>query len=60
MKRNGKKISRLSMQDRAELALQVAVRNAITGLFRRGLPVYIWRKGRVVKLSKRDWAAQSR
>ena len=51
MKRTHHSIQRLPMERRAELALREAVRDVITEHARLGLPLYIGRKGKVVKLS---------
>jgi hypothetical protein len=42
---------RLAIEKRAEIAFKVAVAKAIDDHTRLGLPVYIWRNNRVVKLS---------
>jgi hypothetical protein len=44
-------ILRLPIEKRAEIAFKVAVAKAIDEHTRLGLPVYIWRNNRVVKLS---------
>lgn len=41
---------RLTMQDKAEIAIKVAVRNAIADRKRRGLPVAVWKDGRAVNV----------
>jgi len=50
-KRSPKSVLRLSLQKRAELALQEAVEGVIREHARLGLPLYIGRNGKVVKLS---------
>jgi hypothetical protein len=54
MRKRAKDISRLSLEERAEIAFKVAVAKAIDEHVRLGFPVYIWRKGRVVKLSAKE------
>lgn len=44
-------VLRLPIEKRAEIAFKVAVAKAIDEHTRLGLPVYIWRNSRVVKLS---------
>jgi hypothetical protein len=44
-------VLRLPLEKRAEIAFKVAVAKAIDEHTRLGLPVYIWRNNRVVKLS---------
>jgi hypothetical protein len=44
-------VLRLPIEKRAEIAFKVAVAKAIDEHTRLGLPVYIWRNNRVVKLS---------
>lgn len=51
MKRTDHSILRLPMEKRAELALREAVKDVITEHARLGLPLYIGRHGKVVKLS---------
>lgn len=50
MKRTAKNIADLPLHDRALMALRVAVRKAIAENRKLGLPVYIWRNGRVEEL----------
>jgi hypothetical protein len=50
MKRTSQKITDLPLEDRALTALRVAVRKAIAQRHKLGLPVYIWRNGRVEEL----------
>ncbi len=54
MKKPPRDILRLPIEKRAEIALKVAVAKAIDENIRLGIPVYIWRKGKVVKLSPRE------
>ena len=51
MKRTRKSILRLPLEKRAELAFQEAVDEVIVEHARLGLPLYIGRDGKVVKLS---------
>jgi len=41
----------LPLEVRAEMALKAAVEKLITEHARQGLPIYIWREGRVVEMS---------
>ena len=50
MKRISKKIADLPLEQRALLALRAAARKAIAEDRKLGLPVYIWRNGRVEEL----------
>jgi len=43
-------VLRLPLEKRAEIAFKVAVAKAIDEHVRLGLPVYIWRDGKVVEL----------
>ena len=54
MRKPPKDILRLPIEKRAELALKIAVPNAIDENVRLGVPVYVSRKGKVVKLSARE------
>ena len=40
----------LPLQQRAEMALKAAVEKVIVEHARRGLPIYVWREGRVVEI----------
>jgi len=51
MKRISKKIADLPLEQRALLALRAAARKAIAEDRKLGLPVYIWRNGRVEELA---------
>jgi hypothetical protein len=51
MSKPTKAVLRLPIEKRAEIAFKVAVAKAIDEHARLGLPVYIWRDGRVVELS---------
>ena len=51
MSKPSKAVVRLPLEKRAEIAFKIAVAKAIDERARLGLPIYIWRDGRVVKLS---------
>jgi hypothetical protein len=51
MSKPSKAVLRLSLGKRAEIAFKIAVAKAINEHARLGLPIYIWRDGRVVELS---------
>lgn len=51
MKRDDQTILRLPMEKRAELAFREAVHEVIREHARLGLPLYIGREGKVVRLS---------
>jgi len=51
MSKPSREVLQLSIEKRAEIVFKVAVAKAIDEHTRLGLPVYIWRKSRVVKLS---------
>ena len=51
MSKPSKAVLRLPLEKRAEIAFKVAVAKAIDEHARLGLPVYVWRDGRVVELS---------
>jgi len=53
-------ISRLPLEERAEIAFKVAVAKAIDEHVRLGSAVYISRKGKIVKLSAREVRSFSR
>ncbi len=51
----------LPLEERAEMALRGAVEKVIVEHARQGLPIYIWREGRVVELSPEQlWAESAR
>ena len=54
MKKPSRDVLRLPLEKRAEIAFKVAVARAIEEHTRLGLPVYVWRNGKVVKLSPRE------
>lgn len=51
MSKPSKAILRLPLHKRAEIAFKIAVAKAIDEHARLGVPVYIWRDGKVVELS---------
>ena len=54
MSKPSKAILKLPIEKRAEIAFKIAVEKAIEEHARLGLPIYIWRNGKVVKLSPRQ------
>jgi hypothetical protein len=60
MSKPSKDVLRLPIEKRAEIAFKVAVAKAIDEHTRLGLPVYIWRNNRVVKLSPNKTSNSSR
>lgn len=48
------KILKLPLEVRAEMALKAAVQKVIDEHARAGLPIYVWRDGRVVELSAQE------
>jgi len=50
MNKPSKAVLQLSLHKRAEIAFKIAVAKAIDEHARLGLPVYVWRDGRVVEL----------
>ncbi len=51
MSKPSKNVMRLPLEKRAEIAFKIAVAKAIDEHVRLGLPIYIWRNGKVVELS---------
>lgn len=49
----------LPLEQRAEMALKAAVEKLIVDHARQGLPLYIWRDGRVVELPPDELRAES-
>jgi hypothetical protein len=49
----------LPLEVRAEMALKAAVEKVIVEHARQGLPIYIWRDGRVVEVPPDELRAQS-
>lgn len=41
----------LPLEERAEMALKAAIEKVIDEHAREGLPIYIWRDGRVIEMS---------
>lgn len=44
----------LPLEERAQMALKAAVKKVIEEHARRGMPIYIWRDGRVVEVAGED------
>lgn len=44
----------LSLEERAQMALKAAVKKVIEEHARSGMPIYIWRDGRVVEVAGED------
>jgi len=55
-----KEVLRLPLEKRAEIAFKVAMAKAIDEHTRLGLPVYVWRNGKVVELSPNEVRDPSR
>ena len=49
----------LPLEQRAEMAFKAAVEEVIVDHARQGLPIYIWREGKVVELSPEELRAES-
>lgn len=49
----------LPLEERALMALKAAVEKVIVEHARQGLPIYIWRDGRIVELSPEELRAES-
>jgi hypothetical protein len=49
----------LPLEQRAEMAFKAAVEELIVENARQGLPIYIWRDGKVVELSPKELQAES-
>ena len=49
----------LPLEERAELPLKAAVEKVIFEHARQGLPIYVWRDGRVVEISPDELRAES-
>ena len=49
----------LPLEERAEMALKAAVEKVIAAHAREGLPIYIWRGGRVVEMSLEELRERS-
>jgi hypothetical protein len=48
----------LPLEERAEIALKAAVEKVIIEHARRGLPIYIWRDGRIVEVPPEELRAE--
>ena len=60
MSKPSKAVLQLPLLKRAEIAFKIAVAKAIDEHARLGLPVYIWRDGRVVELSPDEVRGESK
>lgn len=49
----------LPLEQRAEMALKAAVEKVIVEHARLGLPIYIWREGKIVELSPEELQAEA-
>jgi hypothetical protein len=49
----------LPLEQRAEMALKAAIEKVIVEHARQGLPIYIWRDGRVVEVPPEELRAQA-
>ncbi len=49
----------LPLEERAELALKAVVEKVIVEHARQGLPIYVWRDGRVVEVPPDELRAES-
>jgi hypothetical protein len=49
----------LPLEQRAEMALKVAVEKVIVEHARQGMPIYVWRDGKVVEIPPDELRAQS-
>ena len=58
MRKTSENILELPLEDRAEIALKDAVRKLKLDHARRGLPLYIWRDGKVVEVSAEHLRAE--
>jgi hypothetical protein len=54
MKRASKRVLRLPLEKRAEMAFKEAVEDVIDEHARLGLPLHFWQNGKVVGLSARE------
>ena len=50
----------LPLEQRAEMAFKAAVEKVIIEHARQGLPIYIWRDGKVIELPLEELRAESR
>lgn len=60
MSKPSKDVMRLPLERRAEIAFKIAVEKAVNEHLRLGLPVYIWRDGKVVDLSPKKARSSKR
>ena len=58
MKKPPKNVLELPLEERAEMALKAAVEKVMEEHAREGLPIYIWRDGRVVEVSAEELRVQ--
>jgi len=49
----------LPLEERAEMALKAAVEKVIVDHARRGLPIYVWRDGKVVEIPPDELAVEA-
>ncbi len=49
----------LPLEQRAEMALKAAVERVIVEHARQGLPIYVWRDGKVVEIPPEELRAES-
>jgi hypothetical protein len=49
----------LPLEQRAEMAFKAAVEEVLVEHARQGLPIYIWREGKVVELSPEELRAEA-
>jgi hypothetical protein len=54
MNKPSEDVLRLPIQKRAEIALKIAVSKAIEEHARLGLPIHVWRDGKVVEVSPKE------
>jgi len=54
-----KNVLELPLEVRAEMALKAAVEKVIVEHARQGLPIYIWRDGKVVEMSLQELRERS-
>lgn len=60
MNRQPSNLLELPLEQRAIMALRAAVREVIEDNARRGLPVYVWSRGKVVAMPAKKLLARSR
>jgi hypothetical protein len=60
MNKPSQDVMRLPIEQRAEIAFKAAVARAIDEHARLGVPIYIWRNKKVVKLSPRAVLSRSK